>query len=253
MSESKGTQSVVKALNLLTAFTKEKHSWGVRELAVYMDMQPSTVYRLLLPFAEQNFLVQDAQTKQYSLGPKFLHYAHIVEENLDLANLAEPFVKELVREVQVTAHLAVFEEDRIYYRLVVESEQDIRVTARADENKNFHTTATGKVMLCSMPGEELDAYMDYNNFRKTPYTITDKEALREDIQKSREQDFAMTWEEHYLGLASIAVPVRNHWGEIIGALSLYGTTVQMPKEKIMDLVSKLRCTVHRIQQELGLD
>ncbi|CAM3401359.1 IclR family transcriptional regulator [Paenibacillus lupini] len=56
------------SLELLNYFTKETPQWGVRELAKAMEMNHSIVFRILATFEQHGFLMQDKDTKKYSLG-----------------------------------------------------------------------------------------------------------------------------------------------------------------------------------------
>jgi len=84
-----------------------------------------------------------------------------------------------------------------------------------------YCTSMGRVLLASLPEPELASYMDRIEVKPlTPKTILDKAVLGGIIRQVRLDGFAVTDEELELGLRSIAVPVKNHQGRVLGAMNI---------------------------------
>jgi len=79
----------------------------------------------------------------------------------------------------------------------------------------------GRVLLAGLPEAELEARLRRAGPRPlTPFTDWEHGPLLAEIRKVRQQGFALVLEELELGLCSIAVPVRNQAGQVVGALNI---------------------------------
>ena len=77
-------QSVDRAIRILLALQGERRL-GIGELAVRLELAPSTVHGIVRTLAAHNLVVQDAPTGRYQLGPTVLRLGNayrVPTENL---------------------------------------------------------------------------------------------------------------------------------------------------------------------------
>jgi DNA-binding IclR family transcriptional regulator len=85
----------------------------------------------------------------------------------------------------------------------------------------------GKALLAYLPEEELARrYPDGRLKRYTNHTITVIEELRAELERVREQGYAIDMEEHELGVKCVAVPTFDH-KEVAAAVSVSGPVDRM--------------------------
>jgi IclR family pca regulon transcriptional regulator len=78
-----------------------------------------------------------------------------------------------------------------------------------------YATSMGRVLLASLPPEELEARLRKIELRRlTPHTVRTKKALGGELERVREQGFAMVDQELEEGLRSAAVPIADTEGRI---------------------------------------
>jgi IclR family pca regulon transcriptional regulator len=114
-------------------------------------------------------------------------------------------------------------------------------------------TSMGRVLLASISDERLSEILDRIDMtRLTDLTITDRGQLGEIIARTRQQGWAAIDQELEIGVRSIAVPVRNHRGEVVASInaSAHASRVSM---KILesDFLQRLRLTAAGIEQDLA--
>ena len=85
-----------------------------------------------------------------------------------------------------------------------------------------HGTRGGKMLLASLPPEELDRLFPLGEDlpRLTATTITDRAAFFRLLDRIRAQDFATDDGESTVGLRCIAAPVRDASGKVVAAMSV---------------------------------
>jgi len=114
-----------------------------------------------------------------------------------------------------------------------------------------HATSTGKLLLAYLPPAELNTFLETPLAQLTPYTVTAVETLRRELAQIREQEFAVGNQELEIGFASIAVPIRNHEGQTVAALSVGGSSARWNEAKIEEIVPVVKAAAGRISARLG--
>jgi IclR family pca regulon transcriptional regulator len=98
-----------------------------------------------------------------------------------------------------------------------------------------HCTSMGRVLLSALGEPELDAFLARATLASfTPYTITDKNQLREILDKVRRSGYCLVDQELEIDLRSIAVPVHNAGGRVIAGMNVSAQASRTPKKQLLD-------------------
>ena len=65
------------------------------------------------------------------------------------------------------------------------------------------------------------------------------------------EGYATTFEEYEDGLNAMAVPVRDHTGTVVGALSVSGPAYRLDKSRMQDLLERLKGGGARLADRMG--
>jgi DNA-binding IclR family transcriptional regulator len=104
-------------------------------------------------------------------------------------------------------------------------------TTRIGMETHLHSSSCGKAILAHLPEDRLEWILEYRGLpEKTPKTITDREALFEELENVREENVAFNDEERLKGLRAIGVPVRAPDGTVFGSVSVSGTRSRLDDE-----------------------
>lgn len=243
-----------RAILLLDCFSKEEPYLGVRELARLTGLSSSSAGRLLASLRELGILVQDQETRKYTLAGKVLSWAEVYSATLDVRQMALPFIQELQRLTGETVSLYVLEGNNRVCVERIESEQNVRVVARVGRNIPLHAGSAGKLFLAFMPDEQRDQFlnnMDLNPL--TAYTITDKTELHEQIQTIKKQGFALSHREWTVDASGVSAPIFNQKGKMISALTVSGPTQRFTPDKLTRFTSECVRTAMQISYLLGFN
>jgi len=97
----------------------------------------------------------------------------------------------------------------------------MRVTISIGTRFPAYATSMGRVLLAGLTPAELDAYLERVSMRPiTARTITDPGALRAELDKIREQGWALVDQELEEGLRSLAAPIRDRSSRVIAAANI---------------------------------
>lgn len=226
-------QAVSHALDLLEQFHGEVDELGVTELSKRLKLHKNNVFRLLATLESRGYIEQNRATENYRLGLKSLELGQTFIKQMGLLRQAKPILDRLVKECNETSYVAIFKEGFIVYLDVVETDLTVRVVSRVGSRLPAHCTAAGKVHLAFMPEEEVDTvFPDRQLQAYTSHTITERDALKQELQKVAEQGYAIDNEELDPGVRCVAAPIRDYTRRIVGAVSISGPSMRFSDERI---------------------
>src|SRR4051812_28493691 len=94
-------QKAFRILEILSARTPQ----GVTEIATALELEKSSVSRLLKSMSELGYVTQGARRGQYQVSPRILVLAQQYLDSDRLIGEARPILRELALEARATAHL----------------------------------------------------------------------------------------------------------------------------------------------------
>lgn len=243
----------VSRLFQIIEFMARSSEWvSLRTMARELHINSASAFRALTSLKELGYVRQDTQDSRYQLTLKIAWVSAQVLENVQLRQVAHPFLQRLTSVTNETTHLAVLDGSEFVYIDKVDNTQAVRMRSRVGQRGLLHCTAAGKSMLAFLPDTELKPLVRRLKFQPvTPNTITDPRKFREHLVAVRRQGYAMDDEENEVGIRCIGAPIFDHAGRISGAVSVSGWTITMTRERVPQLAPELLETGLRISQELG--
>jgi DNA-binding IclR family transcriptional regulator len=246
-----GVQSVDRALAVLEILARDGHA-GVSEIAAEMGIHKSTVSRLLGSLVVREMVHQDSERGKYQLGFGILRLASSIPGRLSLVREARPVLENLAEEFKETVNLAVL---RSNYAVNVDQAMGPSTLATFDwvgSLTPLHATSSGKVLLAALTADERERILNETGLpARTPRTITRRDKLEKQLIDVVHNGYAVTLEEFEIGLNSMAVPVYNHLGTAIGAVSISGPAFRFAPEKTPGLIEGLGQAGLRISANMG--
>ena len=149
------------------------------------------------------------------------------------------------------ASLAILRNDKVIYIDKIDTPGGLSLTTYVGFATDPHAAAGGKVLLSELSPQEIaDIYRGKPLTVYGKNTITSVDRLLEELEKVRNQGYAIDDEEYYEGVRCVAAPIRAG-GEIVAALSITGSIFTMTMERIHGELRELVVTKARgISSEL---
>lgn len=246
------SSSVLKALDLLMCFERDGEELGIKDFERRLGMHASTAHRFASTLCSVGFLSQSSDSGRYRLGLRILELSRVVMNGIPLRRLALPHLATLAAKSGANANLGILWEDAVLYLARIPSPRIQDTYFHSGRKAGLHCTALGKVLLAFLPGDEQAAILNRLELRAhTPNTLTRPDALREHLEEVRQRGFATDREEFMVGSHCIAGPVRGAGGEVIGAISLSTTLLDMNYEQLLDRLPDLLEAVRATSYSMG--
>jgi IclR family acetate operon transcriptional repressor len=233
MEEINSGGMLAKGLTLLVVLGQYPDGIALSELARQVNMPVSTVHRLLATLNSFGFVHFDAAYRRYSLGLRLFELSHQVTLVHGLSAVAVPVMRRIVEITRETSLIAVLDGEEMVYIERLDSPQPIRVRGSSGGRGPLYCTAMGKSLLAFQPDEKREEIIQRLNLEPmTPNTITDHEALRSELARTRERKYSVANEEHEQGVLSVGVPVLDAHGVPIAALCVTAPAFRTSLEEL---------------------
>jgi IclR family KDG regulon transcriptional repressor len=225
--------AVDKALEILALLRKEGREMNLAEISKATGSHKSSVQRLMTTLSYHGFVTRDEMTKRYSLGITLAEYGRIALNNLDIRQLAKPYLQALVDFSGETAVLAILNDTKMV--MIDKREPLSQIRASPYIGMRFPATATsnGKALLAWLPENRVSDIIQIEGLpAATKHSIVKQAVYRADLAASRERGYAIDREEFQEGVSGVSAPVFSPKGLVIATLSLAGPAFRMTEENI---------------------
>jgi IclR family KDG regulon transcriptional repressor len=249
---SKKIGSVQRAVDILNLFDSQCRELGTTEIARMLGMHKSTTASLVYTLEANGFLSQNPETRKYRLGLKLVERAFAMLDQIEIRQVAYPFLRDLRDQWNETVNLAIMEGSDVVYVERLLGTKALGMRSEVGRRAPAHVTALGKALLACLPTSNVQAYIDeYGLPPLTPRTITDPDRFMTEIENARELGYAIDDEENEIGGRCVAVPVFDHTGHPVAAVSVSAPTTRLPVSEFPQVGAMVRETARCISRGLG--
>src|SRR6201996_9197475 len=221
-----GMGGLAKGLAIIEAFSPNRTRMTVSEAAQSSGTSRASARRCLLTLTELGYLEFDG--KFFRPQPRLLALSAAYSGTRSLPQIAQPFLTAARNELHESISLAVLDRDAALFVARAEAERLVTTGISVGTRIDLYCSATGRVLLSGWDDKRLDAYLDRIRIdARTKYSMVKKSALRDAVRKAVAARYATTDQELEIGLRSIAVPVIDSRGSIVGAMSASASSARI--------------------------
>jgi IclR family transcriptional regulator, pca regulon regulatory protein len=212
-------QSLDRGLAVIRAFTNEQPRMTIADVARETGLTRAAARRFLHTLASIGYVGSNGG--YFYLRPRVLELGYAYLSSASFADIAQEHLVHLAEELHESCSASVLDLPDIVYVARAQTSRIMTIALAVGTRLPAYATSMGRVLLASLPAEELDAYVSDTNFdRLTGHTVTGKAALRRVLHTVGEQGFAIIDQELELGVRSAAAPVRDAEGKVIAAINV---------------------------------
>lgn len=246
-----GTQAIRRAVAMLEAFTDERPSWNVSDLAQEIQLNRTTAYRLLAALEHAEYVRRDPATDNYRLGSGLIALGGRAQRANPVRAVALPELEALALESGETATLEILSGPEVV--IIEEIPGDYVTSANRHIGSRWpvYATSTGKAILADLPPDALRAILAQPIRPLTAKTIRSAKQLRDCLADVRRQGYAVADEELELGFVAVGAPLRDATGQAVAAISLGGTRARLTDDRVAEIGAQVKAAAERVSHLLG--
>lgn len=212
MKETKySAPSVKKAFSILEAISESSSGLGVSELGKRLRIGKSTVHGITLALEELGVLTRDRAHKKFTIGYTLMDLGRKAYRKIELVtDVAQSPMAALMEQVGETVFLGIMHGDRAIILKVVESHNELKITAPTGSRVPLLAGALGRVFLAQLEEEKAREIVQKKGLKVyTANSVTDPKQFLEEVEETRRKGFAIDREKYILGVTAVASPIRT--------------------------------------------
>ncbi|MEP3431737.1 MAG: IclR family transcriptional regulator [Roseibium sp.] len=218
-------------------------------LCEVLNLPKPTVHRLLHTAESEGFLQRSLDGRSYGPGRRMRKLSTNTLSSQRIRTERLRIMRDLAAEVGETCNLAAPGRDGMVYLDRVETHWPLRIQLPVGTQVPFHSTASGKMYLSSLPTNMLDRLLESVHLeRRTDKTLVDANDLKEEIGKTQARGFSTDNEEFMDGMAAIAVPIADDRGRLLTTLSIHAPKQRYDLDGLIENLPKLKNAATRLEQ-----
>ncbi|MHC9293263.1 IclR family transcriptional regulator [Mycobacterium sp. LTG2003] len=250
--DSSGKQQTLlvltKITEILNAFTLARPAMTLGEIQQATGLPTSTVQRLVSNMVAQGML--DRVGDQIRIGIRMSYWAATARKDIDVLAVVNPVLKEVRDKTGETACFFTVEQNFRVCVAVAETHHALRRDMYVGKVIPLHVGSASRVLLAWNPDlarRILSAPLE----PMTEGTVTSADELAGLVAAARADGYAITAGEREDSASGLSAPVFDSAGDILGALTLSGPTVRMPREQCEAWVDLVVGYAEQITRTLG--
>ena len=228
--------SVGKAFAVLKSFSSEAFELTLSEIAARADLDRGTAFRLIQTLTELGYLQGVPQSRRFRLGVACLDLGYTVLSRGSLRPIVEPLLRDLVPAVGDAASLGILDGGDVIYLARVGAGLDRhKMDRRPGTRIPAYSAALGHVLLAHLPRDQQIERLELRpRVKLSERTLTDLDALLARLDQVKKKGHAVSDGENAYGLRTLATPIFDAQGFVIGGLSVTVDAMRMDMAAFRD-------------------
>ncbi|WP_103763699.1 IclR family transcriptional regulator [Roseovarius confluentis] len=222
-----------KGLRLIEILSA-RGAMSLGDISRVAELSKTNAHHLLHTLIEEGYVEQDPETVRYGATLRLWEVAMMRSEQPDWINPCLPAMQRLRHDSRETVILGLIDGDEVLYLHRLDSPEAVRTFTRVGERAPGYCVATGKAILAFDPDGET-RWRALEPVAQSDETITDLDALVEDMKATRDRGYSINRGEWRGGVCAIGAPIYGLNGRVRMALSIAGPADRVTETRIPEL------------------
>jgi DNA-binding IclR family transcriptional regulator len=242
-----------RALSMLELLSGAPEGMSQKELASALEIPSNSVFRISRTLEDRGYLERDEVNKRLRLTQKLLRLScrpssgerSVTECSLEaMRALREDTLETVLLGTLSGAEGIVIEQ--------ISGKHPFRFVVDVGVRFALHTAAPGKAMLSALPTPEAEAIIAQMPFtRFNARTITDADAFRKELQRTRAAGYGIDEGEEREGAHCIGAGILNSLGVPVAAVWVTGPSSRLPIRDFPRVGKRVKDAAAQISAKLG--
>lgn len=224
MTTTTSIRSIERVFDIIEVLVETQRQ-GVSRIAHRTGLPKSTVHSHLSTLQELGLVDKDGT--KYTATTKFLDIAGRQRRNLKIYQQARRIVDGLAAETEGYADLYIEEQGMGVLLHLATGEIDVELGFAYEGFRHpLHTNASGKSILAFQPEDQVADIIDLYRDSVASQRLDDQ-ALFEELERIRENKYAVDHEEALAGMSGVGTPILNRDGNAVAGIAVYKPDEEM--------------------------
>ena len=250
--EKAGLSTLDRICHILNAFSEDQKVLTLTEISRQLKLPKSTIHRFIAAMISHDLLHHAPDGNGYQLGYQLIHWGTLAQNSIALHERAMPILHELSEKTGETSVLSIRDGFSAVWLDQVESRQPVRWAKRVGMRVMLHAGASSKVLWAFLPDDEIEEILaNIELVQLQPNTIADRDKMRSELKRIRQQGYATSHEETDKGALGVAAPVFDYSGRLAAGIGIIAPINRMPPEEMQRIIPIVLEAASKLSKQLG--
>ena len=241
LMEINGDTPTLRLFSLLEVVASKDQYFSLQSLVEETNIPKPTLHRMLQQLESAGLLERSVDSRQYGTGVRLRKLAENLLLNDTFHGARHGVLRALVNEVGESCNLTALSGSEVMYLDRVETPAPLRFYLHSGSRGPVHCSASGKLLLAGMAPSQRQRLLAHAPLEAfTPKTLTDLDALEEEIKQVKRQGYALDNEEFLPGLLCVAVLVPSISGRSNLCVAVQAPIMRLSPAKALSLLPALQ-------------
>jgi IclR family transcriptional regulator, pca regulon regulatory protein len=242
-------EAIARGFDVVKAFAPHRPAMTLSEVAAAAGLARPTTRRILITLESLGYV--RAAGGAFTLTPRVLELGLTYVQALGLWDVARPHMERLVARTNESTSIAQLDGSDIVYVARVAVPKIIALRVAIGTRFPAPPTSLGKVLLASLPGDELDRVLaEPSRAGVRARWQPDRAELDAALRDVRAKGWALTDEQLAPGIRSVAAPLRDGTGRVFAAMNV---TVHAAETSVETLTGEYLPLLLRVAGDVSAD
>lgn len=247
-----GIKSVSAAIRILNALAAAGAPMRISELAQLLGESRAKVHRYLSTLRELGIVEQGRTSERYRLGWKLYQLGQAALEQFDLRRVAEPHMTLLRDRMRQTAVLSIpLGGEALVIANIEHAGTAIKIAGVPGSIAPSNASAQGRIMLAYASRLQQKKILERPQPKMTPYSMVEPAQIERRLELIRARLYETAMSETVIGINTIAAPIFDHDGKLIGAVGILGSVQFIPDPPEPRQVEAVQACAAAISAQFG--
>ncbi len=224
--------SLARGLSILKAFGPDNRPIGNAEIAAKVKLPKATVSRLTFTLTELGYLKYDDDIGRYSLGPAVLTLGYDVMAQMEIRDIARPYMQELADYADASVYLGAPDDIEFIYVEACRTPASMAIRLGVGSRIPMATTGMGRAFLAALPDVEREALIARLAPEYGAGWPEVEAAMRAEVAQARQRGFALSQGAWLSEANSAGAVVRRADGYPVYAINVGGLRSIITTERL---------------------
>jgi DNA-binding IclR family transcriptional regulator len=222
---------------------------SLSDIAKALDVNKSIALRIVRTLADMNYIYRHSENRRFYAGFKISNVGLRILSRTGLTDQCEPVLRRLAEQSGELVLLSVMDGGAPRWVMAATGPQR-RLQIEPMTGMEFHSTATGKAWLATLPDEAIAQVLKGRMRAVTPRTITSLERMMEQVREIRASGFAFSNQENEAGIAAVATAIRQQEHGASVCVGFVSITAPLARATLKDF-ARFRAALQDAARVLG--
>ncbi|ENV35027.1 IclR family transcriptional regulator [Acinetobacter gerneri] len=225
--------SITRVLEIIEAIGEASHPPSPLDLSVALDIPKPSIHRLIQLLEKEGYVKVDLHGGLV-IGQRINKLLYNVWDNEKARIERISILEKLSKKIGETCGIAILQDNQMLYVDRVQTNWPLQVYLPVGSKVPLWCTSSGKLFLSYLPQEKRENVIKNLTLTQfTKNTITQIDALEDNISEIRKQNIGTDNEEFIAGMVAVSVPVLLPSSEIVASLYTHAPTIRKSLTDLM--------------------